>query len=174
MQVFGIEGIDLKDFRFRSYDHIAKLKMQDYSQYDQTLLKLQFKGYKVLVIETKLPEEEFEIYNPDLLQLRAIKFVEGEKYDFKRLESLPTLPITVNKKEQTVTDLEKVLAEMYGIPEERLVIMLRHNSYNNSVKGEIYNMAWRKPKKIEDAAKFDHGCVLYLEEGDIKDKIETF
>ncbi len=79
----------------------------------------------------------------------------------------------VNRKEMTVSDLEKVLAEMYGIPEDRIVIMLRHNSFNNAVKGEIYNMGWRKPKKIEDSFKLEQGVILYIEEGDIKDKIET-
>lgn len=35
-------------------------------------------------------------------------------------------------------------------------------------------MAWRRPKKIEDASKFDQGVTLYIEEGDIKEKMETF
>ena len=50
--------------------------------------------------------------------LKTIKFVEGEKYDFKRLDLLPTVSIEINKKEKSVNDLEKILAEMYGIPED--------------------------------------------------------
>jgi hypothetical protein len=35
-------------------------------------------------------------------------------------------------------------------------------------------MAWRKQKTVEDAAKLDQGVILYIEEGDAKDKIESF
>jgi hypothetical protein len=174
MQDFLISGVDLANFRFRAYDNIAKIKMQVYDQFDKNLIQHQLRGYSRLVIEIKKPEEEFEIYNPDLVTLKTIKYVEGEKYDFKRIDSLPTQSIIINKKEMSVAELEHILAEMYGIPEDRLIILLRHISYNNSIKGEIYNMGWRKPKKIEDSFKLEQGVILYIEEGDIKDKMESF
>lgn len=131
MQIFQIEGIDLANFRFRNYDNVAKIKLQVYDQFDKNLIHHQLRGYSRLIIEIKRPDEEFEIYNPDLITLKTIKYVDGEKYDFKKLDSLPTQPIVVNRKEMTVQDLEHVLSELYGIPEDRLIIMLRHNSYNN-------------------------------------------
>jgi hypothetical protein len=64
---------------------------------------------------------------------------------------------------------------MFGIPIDRLVVFLRHEHiYNNSIRAEIYNIDWRKPKKIDDASKIDHGTILYIEEGDPKEKIENF
>jgi len=35
-------------------------------------------------------------------------------------------------------------------------------------------MDWRKPKKIEDASKVDHGTIFYIEEGNPKGKLEEF
>ena len=29
-------------------------------------------------------------------------------------------------------------------------------------------------KKIEDIAKLEQGCILYIEEGDVKEKLESF
>ncbi len=73
----------------------------------------------------------------------------------------------VNKKEDKVEDLEKSIAELYDIDPENLVILLRHeNIYNSSsVRTELYNIDWRKTKKIEEASKLDHGTILYVEEG---------
>ena len=58
---------------------------------------------------------------------------------------------------------------MYDIPIERLCVFLRHEHiYNNSVRTEVYNIDWRKQMKIKDAARLDHGTILYVEEGDPK------
>lgn len=83
--------------------------------------------------------------------------------------------IRVDQKQDTVKDLDQKLAEMFDIPEERLVIFLRHEHiYNNSIRTELYNIDWRKPKKIADASKLDHGCILYIEEGDPKQQFDLF
>jgi hypothetical protein len=50
---------------------------------------------------------------------------------------------------------------------------LKHIGFNSQVRLEIYNMAWRKEKKIEDAARLEPGVVFYVEEGDAKEKIES-
>lgn len=56
---------------------------------------------------------------------------------------------------------------MFDIPVERLVIFLRHEHiYNNAIRPEHYNIDWRKSKTIEDAARLDHGTILYVEEAD--------
>ena len=64
---------------------------------------------------------------------------------------------------------------MFDIPEERLVVFLRHEHiYNNSVRTELYNIDWRKTKTIEDASRLDHGAILYVEEADPKQQFDTF
>jgi hypothetical protein len=85
------------------------------------------------------------------------------------MDQLPTQIVRVNKKEDTVRDLEKKIAEIYDIEDESLVILLRHeNIYNSAVRTELYNIDWRKEKKVEEASKLDHGTILYVEEGDPK------
>jgi hypothetical protein len=38
---------------------------------------------------------------------------------------------------------------MFDIPVERLIVILRHEHiYNNTVRAELYNIDWRKEKKI--------------------------
>lgn len=78
------------------------------------------------------------------MTIKVIKYVEGETYDIKKPETLPAQSIEVNKKDETVADFEKKVAELYDIPVERLVMLLRHNSFNNSIRIEIYNMPWRR------------------------------
>ena len=58
------------------------------------------------MIEVKKPEEEFPLYDPNILMLKVIKYVEGEQYDFKKLDLLPTQTIEINKKEDTVNSFE--------------------------------------------------------------------
>lgn len=65
--------------------------------------------------------------------------------------------------------MDNKIAEMFDIPPERLVVLMRHEQiYNNTVRTELYNIDWRKSKKIEDASRIDHGTILYVEEGDPK------
>lgn len=68
------------------------------------------------------------------------------------------------------------LSEMFDIPEDRLVIFLRHEHvYNHSVRTELYNIEWRWPKSIEEASgRLDHGTILYVEEADPKQQFDTF
>lgn len=35
-------------------------------------------------------------------------------------------------------------------------------------------MTWRKPKKLEEFLKLEHGTLLFIEEGDPKEKMEVF
>ena len=122
-----------------------------------------------LTIESKTDEETFEEYDPNVLYLRVIKYVEDQKLDFSKLDSLPTQVIAVNKENETVIDLEARLSVLFDIPQDKLAIFLRHEHiYNNTVRCELYNIDWRKTMKIKDAARLDHGAILYVEEGDIK------
>jgi hypothetical protein len=45
-----------------------------------------------------------------------MKFEEGMTHDFKNLDSLPTQSIEVNKKLETVSELESKISSMFGIP----------------------------------------------------------
>lgn len=104
------------------------------------------------------------------------KHVEGESYDFTRLETLQSQVIRVNKKTERVADLEAQICAIYGIPLESLVILQRHEPiFNQTVRTELYNMEWRKQKIIEEVSKFDHGTMLFIEEGDAKKgKLEEY
>jgi hypothetical protein len=51
---------------------------------------------------------------------------------------------------------------MFGIPSNKLVVLLKHefiirnsNKNNASVRSEVYNLMWRKSKKIEEGPKLD-------------------
>jgi len=68
-----------------------------------------------------------------------------------------------------------------------LVIILRHESFVSAKKGsatrvrsEVYNLNWRFSKTIDEGPRLDsfsphsESGVLYVEEGDTKDKIENY
>jgi alpha/beta superfamily hydrolase len=88
----------------------------------------------------------------------VIKHVEGETYDFKSLDKLPSQVIKVHKKNDTVADFEKAVSELFDIPVDKLMILIRHEHlYNNTVRSELYNMDWRRTKSIDEASRLDHG-----------------
>ena len=124
---FGIEGVDLENFRLRGYDPKLNAKLAIYDQYGEKLMRLSLYNYFMLTVETKRADEKFEEYDPNTVYLRAIKYVEGDEYNFGKTETLPTTIITVNKKNETVTDLDNKLSELFGIPTDRLVVFLRHD-----------------------------------------------
>lgn len=43
-----------------------------------------------LALEVKKDGEEFELYDKNYLYIRLLKYVDGESYDFKTLDKLPT------------------------------------------------------------------------------------
>ncbi len=63
-----------------------------------------------LTLETKNDSESFEAYDPNMIYLRVLKHVEGETYDFKNLDKMPSQVVAVNKKKDTVADFESKVA----------------------------------------------------------------
>lgn len=102
------------------------------------------------------------------MHLRAVSWKQGEVYDFSNLDAFDGVEIvSVNVVDSKVNELEKALSELFDIPEDKLIILLRHEKgYNNAVSCEYFNMDWRKPKKISECSKFEHGQYLFVEEGD--------
>jgi hypothetical protein len=88
MDEFGIKDMPLKNFRLRTYDPQLKAKMAVHDHFDMQLHKLNFHSYMNLLVETR-GEEEFEEWQDSWIFLRALKYVEGETYDFKQLDKLP-------------------------------------------------------------------------------------
>ena len=118
------------------------------------MILLGIKSHDKLVLEIKEEGEEFEKYDPNILKLRIVQHSEGREYDFKRLDALEYEELEVNKKQHTVTSLEQMICEKFGISEGNLVIFIRNIHYNNTIRPEIYNMPWRKPKLIADCSSF--------------------
>lgn len=58
------------------------------------------------------------------------------------------------------------MSEALDIPVANCIVFLRHeHGYNSSTSTEYYNMEWRKTKVISEVSKFDHGKVLFVEQG---------
>lgn len=174
---FGITEIAdnkiLENFRFRAYDPKIDAQLAVFDQFSSTLMKLPLFNYFILKVEIKKPDELFEVYDNDTVFLRVLKFVEGVEYNLSKLDLLPIQIISVNKREDTIADLDAKLADLFSIPQEKLVVFLRHGSDRT----ELYNMEWRKPKKIMDAStkQLDHGAILYVEESDNpKGQLDSF
>ena len=89
IDAFEIKGIEIKNFRFRTYDPKIKVSMAIHDSFEKQLHKLNFISYMDLTIETKKDDEVFEMYDSDFLFIRVLKHVEGESYDFKNLDKLP-------------------------------------------------------------------------------------
>lgn len=77
--------------------------------------------------------------------------------------------ITINKSKDSVADLDNKLGDMFGIPPEKLIVLIRHGD-----RTELFNIEWRKPKKIGEASRLDHGAILYVEEGDPNQQLNNY
>ena len=121
-------------------------------------MKLKFHKHIDLMFETRTDDEEFEDFDPDWLYLRVIRFVEGDEYDFSKQHLFPTQLIKVNRNKDLVSKIDEIVADMFGIPQERVVILLRkENTSGTEVIPELYNMDWRKPRIISQVSRLDHG-----------------
>jgi len=139
---------------------MMKVRMGVFESYERSLLEMkELYGRSTLDLEFKDEAGNFEEYNPNWLHLRALKWEEGLDYDFTRPDSFPTERIKIDPKKETVAQLEEKLAAALDIPVENCIVFLRHeHSYNSSTSTEYYNMDWRRPKLIQEAAsKLDHG-----------------
>jgi hypothetical protein len=174
---YGLKNIELQNFRLRLYDPKLKVKMGVHDQHSVQLNKLNFMNYLDLTPEIKnSPEDVFEAYNANSGFLRVLKYVEGEVFDVRQVDKMQWQVVQVDKKVETVAGLEERISAMFDIPVEKLVILLRHEHiYNNTVRTELYNMDWRKPKTLDEASRLDHGQLLYVDEGDPKaGKLDTY
>jgi hypothetical protein len=155
------------------------------------LYKLKINSSLPLIIETKTDEEEFEEYDPYWLNLRVVRFVEGLDGDQSTLECIlaNSIMISVHRQKETIGDLERKVADSLGVlTAENLVVLLRHETFvsaktGSSVRSEVYNLSWRKVKIIDEGPKLDSFSdmqfsvtqgILYVEEGDCKDKADQF
>ena len=164
----------MTDCRLRAYDAGMKVRLSVFDTYESRLLEL--KALRVIDLEFKDAEGNFEEYNSSWIYLRAVKYEEGMDYDWSRPDSFPSEKIRILPKEDKVEDLEQRLSEALSIPATNLIIFLRHeHGYNSSVSTEFYNMEWRRPKLISEASKgIEHGKVLFCEEGEHGAKFDTF
>jgi hypothetical protein len=74
----------------------------------------------------------------------------------------------------TIDELQTKIAIVTGIHYDRIVIILRHESTNNTIRCEYFNMEWRRGKKLKDCSKIEHGWTLFVEDADPKQNFDTF
>ena len=89
-----------------------------------------------------LETEQFEDYDPEWLHLRVCVWEPDQNYDFTKPENFNTLVVRTSLNEK-VSDLEKSISNLTGIDTARLIILLRHEQINGSVRCEYFNMDWR-------------------------------
>jgi len=111
----------------------------------------------------------FEFFNKNTVFLKAVKFEADVNYDFERgLDKIPTKIVAFNMRTSKVSDMEKELAELFSIDQNKVVIVLRHEKVDGSVTPEYFNMDWRREKRLMECSKFEHGGFIFIEETDKK------
>lgn len=98
--------------------------------------------------------------------------------------------VKLHRKMDSVRDATEKIASALGYTpdNQRIVIILRHEPFSStkgssatSVRSEVYNLSWRMSKLVEEGPRLDSfnsesltTGVLYVEEGDTKEKNENF
>ena len=144
-----------------------KVRLTVYDAYESTLLKLK-NMWTTLDLEMKDDQGNFEPHEADWIHLKAVQWHPNTSFDFTKPDSYSSNVVRVDKKDK-VSDLEAKLSAQFGIPQDRLIIQLRHEkSYNNTITCEYFNMDWRKSKTVGEFASLAHGVTLFVEENDPK------
>jgi hypothetical protein len=74
--------------------------------------------------------------------LRVCVWEPDQIYDFTKQEGFPTIVVRTSLNDK-VRDLEKSISAMTGIESNKVVILLRHEQVNGTVRCEYFNMDWR-------------------------------
>ena len=146
----------------RAYDALMKVRLTVYDAYESTLLKLK-NMWTTLDLEMKDDQGNFEPHEADWIHLKAVQWHPNTSFDFTKPDSYSSNVVRVDKKDK-VSDLEAKLSAQFGIPQDRLIIQLRHEkSYNSTVTCEYFNLDWRKSKTVGEFASLAHGVTLFVE-----------
>jgi Fe2+ transport system protein FeoA len=131
--------------------------------------------WTTLDLEVKDESGNFEAYESEWIYLKAVAWQPNTTFDFTKPESCQAHVVKIHSKQNRVSDMEVALSTLFGIPQERLIIQLRHEKgYNNTVTCEYFNMDWRKPKLVGDFASLAHGVTLFVEENDPKGDFNNY
>ena len=104
---FGIQGKEVTDCRFRTFDAIMKVRLAVFDNHEQTLLENKALCMsKTLGLEFKDESGNFEEYDPNWMYLRAVKHEDDLNYDWSRPDSFPTEIICIDPKKDKVSQLE--------------------------------------------------------------------
>ena len=80
-----------------------RVRLAVFDSHEQALLEMkELCQSKVLDLEFKDEEGNFEEYNSNWMHLRALKFEEGLSYDWSRPDSFPSEKIVIDPKQETV------------------------------------------------------------------------
>jgi len=117
-------------------------------------------------LEFKDAEGKFEDYDPNWRFFRVVRWKPDISYDLSKPDSYETDVIRVDWAADKVKDLEGKIGELTGIELDRMVLLLRHENVFKAATCEYFNMNWRKPKKLRDCSKLEHGQTIFVEDND--------
>jgi hypothetical protein len=114
-------------------------------------------------------------------------------YDQSTLDHLTksSIVVTLHRTRDTIRDAcDKIGTALGYPPSTQFVVLLRHEPFVSAKTGsatgvrcEVYNLSWRMSKLVEEGPKLESFAsggeslttgILYVEEGDTKDKSENF
>lgn len=117
----------------------------------------------------------------------------GADYDQSTLDHLnkSSIVLTLHRTRDTIRDATDKIGTALGYPSTTpFVVLLRHEAFVSAktgsatgVRSEVYNLTWRMSKLVEEGPKLESFSsssesltqgILYVEQGDTKDKNENF
>jgi ubiquitin carboxyl-terminal hydrolase 47 len=160
---FDLEHIGSENVRLRSYSSYYKILQDTYLE-DKTLEELSIFSYKTLAIETKDPQQEFQPYDPNMLSVKVVLWINGvTDNESSSLEEKINQAVTVaiNKKD-TIKQMMQRFRERFNIPIEKQKILKK--SYMGA--GQYIDIISKKSNWDQSLAfaKVFEGSIIYLEQ----------
>lgn len=172
---FGVPSVSGDKARLRSYDPLLKVRMMPVPASLESLLFdiSSMHSYRCYDLETSDSNGGFEDCTNDTIYLKVCVHDPAHNYDFTDMSALAFCVVKTSLQD-TVEDLEQKVHQETGIPLARLVIMLRHENVNNTVRCEYFNLDWRQKKRLQECSKLEHGWTLFVEDADPKQSFDLF
>lgn len=160
----AVEQLKVKEkkenIRFRAYKPSTDTKLDTYTGKEQLSLQdLNIGHFKVLCIEVKKDEDKFEEYVANSTYIRVCLWKKGLATLNENL--LETDKININLT-TTILELQVLVSTKYNIPEDKLIILKRHQAHGQSC-AEYLNVDANYSLTLDTMDIFE-GSILFVEE----------
>lgn len=159
---FKLDNVRDQDVRLRGYSLHNNMMQEPYDE-DKTIDDLGIWSYKTFALEMKSPDEEWSVYDPNLIVVNIVPWTQAiENSETSIQESVENADKIQIDKRSNVKQLMELLSDKYSIPFDKMKIIKKpymgHSSY-----AEVVSSAFLWDQPLSQARVFESSTLLIEE-----------